>query len=50
MIVVADTKPINYLILIGHIEILSAIYGEVLVPQAVIDELQVSDVRSEVRN
>ena len=50
MIVVADTSPINYLILIGHIEILPAIYGEVLVPQAVIDELQDSDAPSEVRN
>jgi predicted nucleic acid-binding protein len=50
MIVVADTSPINYLILIGHIEILPAIYGEVLVPQAVIDELQDSDAPPEVRN
>jgi predicted nucleic acid-binding protein len=50
MIVVADTSPINYLVLIGHIEILPAIYGEVLVPQAVMDELQDSDAPSEVRN
>lgn len=28
MIVVADTSPINYLVLIGHIEILPKIYGE----------------------
>ena len=50
MIVVAATSPINYLVLIGHIEILPAIYGEVLVPQAVIDELQDSDAPSEVRS
>jgi predicted nucleic acid-binding protein len=50
MIVVADTSPINYLILIEHIEILPAIYGEVLVPQAVIDELQDRDAPSEVCN
>jgi predicted nucleic acid-binding protein len=50
MIVVADTSPINYLILIGHIEILPKIYGEVLVPQAVIDELQDRDAPAEVHN
>jgi len=50
MIVVADTSPINYLVLIGHIEILPKIYGEVLVPQAVIDELQDRDAPTEVRD
>jgi|SRR5580704_12814832 predicted nucleic acid-binding protein len=50
MIVVADTSPINYLVLIGHIEILPKIYGEVLVPQAVIDELQDRDAPTAVRD
>lgn len=49
MIVVADTSPINYLILLGHVEILPEIYGEVLIPQAVYDELQDSDAPTEVR-
>jgi predicted nucleic acid-binding protein len=49
MIVVADTSPINYLVLIGHIEILPKIYGEVLIPQAVYDELQDSDAPEAVR-
>lgn len=49
MIVVADTSPINYLVLLGHIEILPKIYGEVLIPQAVLDELQDSDAPTEVR-
>jgi len=49
MIVVADTSPINYLVLLGHIEILPKIYGEVLIPQAVLDELQDSDSPAEVR-
>ena len=40
MRVVADTSPINYLILLGHAEILGLIYGEVLVPPAVITEMQ----------
>lgn len=39
MIVVADTSPINYLILLGHIDVLHRIYGEVLIPSAVLDEL-----------
>jgi predicted nucleic acid-binding protein len=35
MIVVADTSPINYLILIGEIEILAKMYGTVVVLRAV---------------
>jgi len=49
MVVVADTSPINYLVLLGHIEILPKIYGEVLIPQAVFDELQDSDAPAAVR-
>jgi predicted nucleic acid-binding protein len=41
MIVVADTSPLNYLVLLGHIEILAKIYAAVVVPQTVLDELQV---------
>jgi len=32
MIVVADTSPINYLVLIGHIDVLRALYKKILVP------------------
>ena len=39
MIVIADTSPINYLILIGEIEVLSALYGRVLIPPSVREEL-----------
>jgi len=39
MIVVADTSPINYLILLGHIGILERLYGRILIPHAVLDEL-----------
>ena len=49
MVVVADTSPLNYLILLGHIEILPKIYGEILVPQAVLDELQDPDAPAEVQ-
>jgi len=40
MIVVADTSPINYLVLIGQIEALPKLYGRVLIPPSVCDELQ----------
>jgi predicted nucleic acid-binding protein len=40
MIVVADTGPINYLIAIAHIELLPKLYGRILVPDSVCDELQ----------
>src|SRR5580658_8798674 len=49
MIVVADTSPLNYLVLLGHIDILAKIYAEVLVPQTVLDELQDSDAPAGVR-
>lgn len=39
MIVIADTSPISYLILIGEADILSKLYGKVLIPRAVFDEL-----------
>jgi len=39
MIVVADTSPINYLILIEEIDILTKMYGSVVIPRAVHDEL-----------
>jgi predicted nucleic acid-binding protein len=40
MIVVADTTPLNYLLLIGHIEVLPALYQSVLIPHEVHKELQ----------
>jgi len=40
MIVVADTSPLNYLLLIDEIDLLPAIFGQVLLPQAVFQELQ----------
>jgi len=39
MVIAADTSPINYLVLIGHIGILPRLYTRVLIPQAVFDEL-----------
>lgn len=38
-VVVADTSPLNYLVLIGHIDVLHRLYGRVLVPPQVLAEL-----------
>ena len=38
-LVIADTSPINYLLLIGHIDILPALFEKVILPAAVWDEL-----------
>jgi predicted nucleic acid-binding protein len=40
MIVIADTGPINYLILIQEIQVLPALYGRILVPASVCEELK----------
>jgi predicted nucleic acid-binding protein len=39
MIVVADTSPLNYLILLGRIDVLEVLYGRILIPHAVHDEM-----------
>lgn len=39
-VVVADTGPLNYLVLIGEIEILPALFEKIFVPQAVRAELR----------
>ena len=49
MIVVADTSPINYLVLIGHVEILPYFYGRILIPPTVWEELQDANTPDQVR-
>ncbi len=49
MIVVADTSPLNYLIRLGHPDVLREIYGRVLVPRAVLMEMQHPEAPPEVR-
>lgn len=49
MIVVADTSPLNYLILIQHIDILGTLYGQVVIPPTVQDELLASRAPAPVR-
>jgi predicted nucleic acid-binding protein len=40
MAVIADTSPLNYLLLTGAEEVLAALYHRVLIPEAVLQELQ----------
>jgi|ERR1700722_11858166 len=40
MIVVADTSPLNYLVLIDEVNLLPALFGRVLIPLAVAQELK----------
>ena len=49
MIVVADTGPIHYLVLIEAIDILHPLYGSVLVPQTVAEELKSDSAPEAVR-
>jgi predicted nucleic acid-binding protein len=39
-LIIADTSPINYLLLIGHIEILPALFERVILPAVVCKELR----------
>jgi predicted nucleic acid-binding protein len=38
-LVISDTSPLRYLILIGQADLLPSLYSEVLIPEAVADEL-----------
>lgn len=48
--VVADTSPLNYLVLIGHINLLPQLYGRVLIPESVLEELSDIEAPPLVRN
>ena len=39
MIIVSDTSPLNYLVLIGNVEVLPQLFGQIIIPQAVFDKL-----------
>lgn len=49
MIVVADSGPLHYLILLQHIELLRRFYGQVLVPEPVASELSTAGAPAMVR-
>ena len=50
MIVVADTSPLNYLILIDQIDLLRTLYGQVFIPPAVVEELTHPRTPEQVRS
>ncbi|MGH9431218.1 MAG: DUF3368 domain-containing protein [Terriglobia bacterium] len=49
MSVVADAGPLHYLVLIGAADVLEPLYGRVLVPQTVADELRETSAPPPVR-
>ncbi len=49
MIVIADTSPINYLVQIGEVELLEKLYEQVIIPNAVFEELNSDFAPTEVK-
>ena len=49
-LVIADTGPINYLVLIGNIDLLPVLFEKVILPSAVQAELTDPDAPPSVRN
>ncbi|OLE50897.1 MAG: hypothetical protein AUG51_25690 [Acidobacteria bacterium 13_1_20CM_3_53_8] len=50
MTVVSDTSPINYLVLIDSVHILPDLFEQIVVPQAVRDELLAAGAPDKVKN
>lgn len=50
MIVISDTTPLNYLILIDRANILNQLYEVVVIPQAVLDEMLAAGTPEVVRH
>lgn len=48
-VIVSDTRPLNYLVLIDAIEVLPRLYGRVLIPLAVREELNQPSTPEPVR-
>ena len=49
MIVIADTTPVNYLVLIQKIDLLPRLFGRVLIPPAVFEQLKDPETPTPVR-
>ena len=49
MIVISDTSPINYLVLIDEIELLPTLFATIIFPHAVLSELQRIEAPHQVR-
>lgn len=50
MIVVADTSPLNYLLLIGEVDVLPQLFGKIIIPPAVASEMQDPGAPAVIRN
>ena len=50
MIIVSDTSPLNYLILIGEENLLPTLFGRVIIPQIVFGELRATGASAQVRD
>ncbi len=50
MIIISDTSPINYLILINEINLLPQLFDKIIIPQAVWNELQDSGSPQDVKD
>jgi len=50
MIVIADTTPLNYLVLIDRADLLPQLFGLVLIPPAVLNELKQPEASEQVRD
>jgi len=48
-VIISNTTPINYLVLIDHIAVLPQLYAHVIIPQAVLGELQDEGTPATVR-
>lgn len=40
MIIISDTTPLHYLILLGRAEILETLFGNIILPETVLAEMQ----------
>ena len=50
MLVVADTSPLNYLLQAGLMYVLPKLYGNIVIPEEVRDELLAADAPAIVRD
>jgi predicted nucleic acid-binding protein len=48
-VVLSDTSPLHYLVLIGESDVLRALYGRILIPRSVADELDQPNTPNIVR-
>jgi predicted nucleic acid-binding protein len=50
MIIVSDTSPLNYLILIDYEDVLPILFGQIIIPAAVLNELQHTRTPEKIKN